>query len=81
VSSAADWGELRAVRYTLVGRSLRQVVNPGGLIDIPLHEDRAPGLVMRPRTFTTHVAAGGAELTNLRYFDELADANVALEPY
>lgn len=79
--TAADWGELRAVRYTLVGRSLRQVVNPGGLIDIPLHEDRAPGLVMRPRTFTTHVAAGGAELTNLRYFDELADANVALEPY
>lgn len=76
-----DWGELRAVRYTLVGRSLRQVVNPGPPIDIPLHEDRLPGLVMRPSTFTMHVAAGGAELTNLRYFDELADANVALEPY
>lgn len=79
--TAADWGELRAVRYTLVGRSLRQVVNPGLAIDIPLHEDRIPGLVMRPSTFTTHVAAGGAELTNLRYFDELADANVVLEPY
>ncbi len=79
--AGVGWAEVRSVRYTLVGRALRQVTNPGRNIDIPQFEDRPANTVQMPSTYDTHVVAGGVELTTLRYFDEIADANVAAEPY
>jgi len=81
VPNMAAWTEVRSVRYTLVGRSLRQVENPGDPIEIPRYEDRVPGSLLLSRMYTTQVIAGGAELTNLRYFDEQTEANVVAEPY